>query len=475
MTTQRTPGLLDRTVAFVQALRRAELPVSTSETVDAVHALVTIDLLDRAGLRAALAATCCKRPAHRATFDSLFELYFPPRVGDGALAGARADLDGPGEAPDEAGQPLAGLDRDALRDRLRELMMSGDDAAMAAFARDAVSVLGRAEGSGGRPSWFAYKVLRALSPDTLVAGLLERMLAGQQRGGLAEQVARTTITERIRQFGDAVEADVRRRLAEERGLETVEKHAVKPLAEQVDFLRATRADLVELRREVQPLARRLATRLTARQRLGKKGRLDFRRTVRASLANGGVPLDTHHKPRRPHKPDLVVLCDVSGSVASFAHFTLLLTHALRGQFSKVRAFAFIDTLDEVTRFFGPDADLADVMTRVSSEADLVWYDGHSDYGHAFERFEERYPDAVTPKTSLLVLGDGRTNHRQPGLATFRRLTQQARHTYWLNPEPRAYWGSGDSAVGAYTPYVDEMVECRNVVQLTDFVTRLLPA
>ncbi len=464
-------GLLDRTVAFVQALRRAELPVSTSETVDAVRALVTVELTDRDSLRAAFAATCCKRPAWRATFDGLFDLYFPPRVGDGAAA-AMADGD---DAPDDAQPPLAGLDRQALRGMLRDLLLDGDDEALRRFARDAVTALGKAEGQGGRPSWFAYKVLRALSPETLVASMLDAMLGSQERGGLADKVARTTIAERIKTFTEAVESDVRRRLAEERGLETVERHAVKPLAEQVDFLRATRADLVELRREVQPLARRLATRLTARQRHGKQGRLDFRRTVRASLAYGGVPVETHHKPRRPHKPDLVVLCDVSGSVASFAHFTLLLTHALRGQFTKVRAFAFIDTLDEVTRFFGPDNDLVDVMTRVNSEADLVWFDGHSDYGHAFEVFEERYPDAVTPRTSLLVLGDGRTNHRQPGVPSLRRLTQQARHTYWLNPEPRAYWGSGDSAVSAYEPLVDEMVECRNVVQLTDFVTRLLPA
>jgi len=473
MTEGAAPGLLDRTVAFVQALRRAELPVSTSETVDAVRALVAVDILERESLRAGLAATCCKRPAYRATFDALFDLYFPPRTGDGveALSFDR----GPGESPDEAPPPLAGLDRGALRDRLRDLLLDGDADALRRFARDAVAALGGAEAQGGRQSWFAYKVLRALSPDTLMASLLERMLAGQQRGGLAEKVARTTIAERTRQFEEAVEQEVRRRLAEERGLAAVEKHAIRPLAEQVDFLRASRADLVELRRQVQPLARRLASRLTARQRLGKQGRLDFRRTVRSSLAYGGVPLETHHKPRRPHKPDLVVLCDVSGSVSSFAHFTLLLTSALRGQFSKVRAFAFIDTLDEVTRFFGPDAELGDVMARVSSEADLVWFDGHSDYGHAFEVFEERYADAVTPKTSLLVLGDGRTNHRQPGLPVFKRLTQQARHTYWLNPEPTAYWGSGDSAVRSYQPYVDEMVECRNAVQLSDFVSRLLPA
>ncbi len=251
------------------------------------------------------------------------------------------------------------------------------------------------------------------------------------------------------------------------------RSTVRPLADQVDFLRAGRDDMADLRRQVFPLARRLATRLTARRRLGDSGRLDFRRTVRASLATGGVPLVTHHRPHRPHKPELTVLCDVSGSVAGFAHFTLMLAYALREQFSRVRAFAFIDTCDEVTRFFTPGGDVADALARMSREADLVWFDGHSDYGHSFEEFAARYPDAVGPRTSLLVLGDARNNSRSPGLPTLRALVQRARHAYWLNPEPAAYWCTGDSAVPQYQEVI-EMVEVRNAAQLEEFVQRLLP-
>ena len=266
---------------------------------------------------------------------------------------------------------------------------------------------------------------------------------------------------------------MRRRLAEDRGVEQVSRTVVQPLAEQVDFLRASRDDMAELRRQVFPLARRLATRLTARRRLGRSGKLDFRRTVRASLGTGGVPLVTHHKPHKPHKPELTVICDVSGSVAGFAHFTLMLAYALREQFTKVRAFAFIDTVDEVTGFFTPGGDVADALARMSAEADLVWFDGHSDYGHSLEEFATRYPDAVGPRTSLLVLGDARNNYRATGLPTLRQLVAQSRHAYWLNPEPQAYWSSGDSAVAQYAEVI-EMVEVRNAVQLEDFVQRLLP-
>jgi hypothetical protein len=470
-------NLLDRAVAFTGALRSAGVAVSTAETVDATRALVAVDLLDRESLRAALAATLCKRPAYRRAFDTLFDLYFPVAVGDGTGAETDAAVSVPSAQAPPTPAPAAGdaddEDVGALRDQLRDLLLDGSDDDLRRLAREAVRRLGRGETQPGRRSWFAYRVLRRLSPETLLSWLLTRMLDDGERGGLAEQVARQTIAERIRTFQEAVESEVRRRLAEERGTETVAQTAVKPLTEQVDFLRASRSDLAELRREVYPLARRLATRLTARRRYGRAGRLDFRRTVRASLATGGVPMETRHRPHKPHKPELVVLCDISGSVAGFSHFTLMFTHALREQFAKVRAFAFIDTCDEITDFLRGD-DLGDVMARIAAEADVVWFDGHSDYGHTFEVFAERHPDALTPKTSLLVLGDGRNNYRSPALNTLKRMVGQARHAYWLNPEPRSYWGSADSAAPGYARVVDEMVECRNVEQLSQFIARLLP-
>ncbi|WP_322770568.1 vWA domain-containing protein [Frankia sp. Cr1] len=473
-------SVLDRTVAFTAALRKAGVPVSSAETVDASRALGAVGLLDRGALHAAFAATMCKRPTHRATFDMLFDLYFPPRIGAGLSVDDHGDDGGGRPEGGDAQQrgEVTDLDPDMLREAMRgdllAALLDGDEEALRRLARDAVTALGSTPGGAGQRSWFMYRVMRALSPDTLIADLLAAMLGGATTGGLAERVARQTITERIRSFEEMVAAEVRRRLAEERGVDAVAKTAVKPLADQVDFLRASQRDLVELRRQVYPLARRLATRLTARRRLGRSGRLDFRRTVRASLATGGVPLETYHRPHKPHKPELVVLCDVSGSVASFAHFTLLLTHALREQFAKVRAFAFIDTTDEVTRFLR-GGDLGDMMARIAGEADLVWFDGHSDYGHAFDVFAQRYPDAVGPKTSLLVLGDARNNYRATASGVFRKLCAQARHSYWLNPEPRTYWGSGDSATRAYADLVDEMVECRNVEQLQAFIERLLPS
>ena len=469
-------GLAGHLDGFVRAVREAGIPVGISQAVDAAEILTVVDLLDREQLRHGLAAVLLQRAAQRPTYDVLFDLWWP--LSDRPSFAAAADGDEGDDADGEPGEStldVPGLDdadlSELLRAQLLKLLMDGDEEALRRFARMAVDRLGRGQPSPSGQSFFSYRVLRALSPDTLVSQLLAGLLTEGDRGGLAEQVARQTVKERLAAFRAAIEAEVRRRTAAEKGRDKVAKNAIRPLADQVDFLRAQAADLAELRRAVAPLARRLAVRLSARRRLGREGRLDFRKTVRASLGTGGVPVVTHHRPRKVHKPELVVLCDVSGSVAGFSHFTLMLTQALREHFTGVRAFAFVDTTDEVTRFFRPGADVVDAVARIGREADVVGFDGHSDYGTAFEVFADRWASAVGPKTSLLILGDGRTNYRPPGLPVLADLVRRSRSAHWLNPEPRRQWGSGDSAADRYGEVID-MVECRNAAQLADFVTTL---
>jgi uncharacterized protein with von Willebrand factor type A (vWA) domain len=183
-------------------------------------------------------------------------------------------------------------------------------------------------------------------------------------------------------------------------------------------------------------------------------------------------METHHRPRRPRKTDLVIICDVSESVTSFAHFTLLLVYALRQQFSRVRVFAFIDNLDEVTEYFRPGIDIVDSVTRLASEANVRAWSGRTDYGRAFGRFHERYLDALTTRTSLIVLGDARSNYLDPGLTALHAMADRARRSFWLNPERRTVWDTGDSVaedVGRIVP----MVECRNLAQLGGFVRDLV--
>src|SRR4051794_30109746 len=287
-------GLAGHLDGFVRAVREAGIPVGISQAVDAAEILTVVDLLDREQLRHGLAAVLLQRAAQRPTYDVLFDLWWPlsdrPRTsfdddgddGDGDAGESTLDVPGSDDAD------LSEL----LRAELLRLLMDGDEEALRRFARMAVDRLGRGQPSPSGQSFFSYRVLRALSPDTLVSQLLAGLLAEGDRGGLAEQVARQTVRERLTAFRTAIEAEVRRRTAQEKGRDKVAKNAVRPLADQVDFLRAQAADLAELRRAVAPLARRLAVRLSARRRLGREGRLDFRKTVRASLGTGGVPVVT---------------------------------------------------------------------------------------------------------------------------------------------------------------------------------------
>lgn len=470
-------GLPGHLVDFVAALRRHGVAVGPGETVDAARVLATLDLSFREHLREGLASALLRRSGQRQAFDVLFELYFPPALGGGAgeVEVPRVD-DGPdgstGDGP---------VDVDALRDVLADLLRDGDLDALAELARAVVDAIGTSgaagtgiRGAGGQPGWSAYQALRLLSPETLLARILADLRTGQDgENPFADEVLRREIRDRIAAFRRMVTDEVRRRTAETRGREQVARSSVPRQAEQVEFLSAHAEQLAQLRRTVAPLARRLAARLAVRRRRAKRGQLDMRRTLRRSMSTGGVPMRPAFRTRRPGRPELVVLCDVSGSVAGFSHFTLLLCHALREQFSKVRVFAFVERADEVTHLFEPGAELSGVMQRVLREADLVAFDGHSDYGGALGGFAEHWGSAITARTSLLILGDGRTNYRDPNLTVLKRLVGQARHAHWLNPEPRRQWGSGDSAALRYADVLP-MHECRNAGQLAAVVEGLLP-
>lgn len=456
-------GLQAHFSGFVLALRRAGVPVGVSEEIDGARVLGVVDLVEREQLRAGLASVCVKRPAHREAFDTLFDLWWPAAIGDGVRA-----------ADDETGLDSGDVDADAeeWRRRLAEALRDGDLDALRRLAREAVAKFGRDSSPGSDPSFLSYRVLRALTPETLVAGLLDSLLRGRNTGPLAEYATRQALEDKLAAFRKYVEDDARRRTAENRGRDILARQLIRRPIEETELLRMQRADIAEMRRTIWPLARRLAARLASQRRLARSGRLDFRRTVRASLGTGGVPLTTHHRPPRPHRPELVVLCDVSASVAGFSHFTLLFTAALREQFSKVRVFAFIDTCDEVTSLFAPGADLTNAVARLA-DANLVEFDGHSDYANSFEVFASKWPDAVSPRSTLLVLGDARVNYLDRGLPIIRDLVRRARHAYWLNPEPKRMWSTGDSGASDYGEIMP-MYECSTVAQLAEFVGHLLP-
>jgi uncharacterized protein with von Willebrand factor type A (vWA) domain len=465
--------LLDRHIEFVEALRNAGLPVSLAEGLDAVRAIDALGLGERETLRAAYAATLVKRQNHRPGFDQVFDLYFPALIGDGHSQDriVRDETVDP-EAEDERERlGLSGADGPQaladFREALTTALAMGDPDAMAMLAREAVQRFGLIRGRGpGEQRWSSYNVMNRVSPDELVEKALRGLLGDEEWG--EDPSLRRLVEAQVRAFEGLVDSEVRRRAAEVRGPEHVARHTVRPAIEQVDFTSARKADLELMRREIQPLARRLATRLSREHHARARGPLDFRRTVRASMSSGGVPMETRHKPRRPGRSDLVVLCDVSGSVANFASFTLMLVFALREQFNRVRAFTFVDEIHEVTDRFTTGGDPATVMADLAASARYASLWGRTNYGRAFTRFSDQYADSLTPKTNLLVLGDARSNHTDLALPVVQDLVHAARHSWWLNPEHARNWNTGDSAAREYGQHF-AMVECRNLTQLGDFV------
>ena len=494
--------MLDLLAGFVTELRAAGIPVSLTEHLDAAEALRHVPLEDREAIKYTLGASLVKSSAHWRAYETTFEIYFSVRGPDyridlddedggmddeqgtdsGGSAGATGQAGG-------AGGGGEGMTPEELAELLYAALLRGNPAAMSAVARQAVTRYAGME--SGRPvggTYYLYRTLRNLDLD----GVLERLLDEARRSAppapqdtsegeagaqstltaLEERLLRDEYQTRIDELRREIENEIRRRLVADRGSEALARSVRKPLPEDIDMMHATRDELIALRKALRPLSRKLAVRLARKRRHGRKGPLDFRSTMRHSLSTGGVPVDPKFRYPRPSKPEIVVIADISGSVASFARFTLHLVHAISSQFSKVRSFVFIDGIDEVTSFFEGTDDPAEAVHRINTEADVVWVDGHSDYGHALTVFWERWGEEITPRTSVLLLGDARNNYHAAQSWVVKELGLRARHVYWLNPEPQAYWNSGDSIVGEYAVHCDEVVECRTLRQLERFVGEL---
>jgi len=418
-TAMQEPAMLDVLQGFVHELRLAGLPVSMTENLDAMRAVEFVPLEDRDAFKTALSATLVKHHGHYKVFDTVFEVYFSifsPGVEGGESAegadGAAVDFDQLRNEMD-AGGAMGQLSNEELAQMLLDALMKMDMEQLRALAGAAVARFAGME--PGRPvggAYYLYRTLRQLDAEGLVGKMMEQAQADDAigEGAFDDRLAREEYEGRLKVLKELIEAEIRRRLVADRGVEAMARTLRKPLPEDVDFMHASREEMQQLQKAIYPLTRALAARLAQRRRHRHRGTLDFRQTVRHSLSYGGVPAEPKFKRPRPSKPEIMVVADISGSVASFARFTLQFVYAMQSEFSKVRSWVFIDGVDEVTRFFDESDELVTAINRVNTEADVVWVDGHSDYGHAFEVWHERHIREVTRKTSIILLGDARNNY-----------------------------------------------------------------
>lgn len=460
---------------FIDELRSSGVPVSMVEVIDAMKAVEAIDMSERVALRETLRATLVKNLRHERAFDTAFDVYFsmvpspdetPDEIDETALSD-EGRREGSGDGAGEGD-----FDIEALLRSLLDALEGLDAEALRRGAREAVDNLAGME--PGRPvggTYYLYRTLRRLDMDELEAQLTEALMARDELSDFERRLLEEDIEERLEMLRKEIEEEIRRRLVADRGRDAVARTLRRPLAEDVDLMHATRSELEEMEAAIGPLTRKLAARL-ARRRKRRTGRLDFRRTVRKSLATGGVPVDPQFRHPRPHRPEVWLLCDISGSMATFSRFTLQFTHAMSTHFSRLRTFAFVDTIDEVTEFFGPGVDFGSAVNRITTEAEVVWLDGHSDYGNSLDTFFKRYGSQLTSRTTVIITGDARNNYRPARDSALADVARAARAVIWLNPEPHAYWDTGDSAMSHYAKHCTSVHEVRTLRQLEEFIEDL---
>jgi len=448
----RGPGGFDgQILAFAEELREENMAVGTSELLDAFAALAEISWTRQEDFKEALAATLAKSPDDRRTFELVFERFFFRAA---EAEAARQDIS---ESPGDAGGRTTELDLDALRQQIAAALQDGNEAMLRDLARLAIAAFGRGEGSGVL-GVDVQRIRRALGLRT------------EPQPDLPDDDPRREGVPRdqLRRFEQHLRRELERALIER----TSSLPPKRPLSE-LDRALPTGPiqDLAAVHRVVAQLKRRLATQGHEQRGRKRHAHVDVRRTMRASLQTGGVPIELRYRPRRPRRPEIFVLCDVSTSVTSASTFFLSVLHALHDSFRKLRSFVFIERISEVTEVFERERDFRAASEAVSRDAGVADISGYTDYGRVWTEFLALIEDELHPRATVIVLGDARTNGRPPRDDVFAAITAKAGRTFWLNPEPKLYWNYGDSVIAAYADHCTAF-ECWRTDQLEDFVKAL---
>jgi uncharacterized protein len=452
----RHSGFAPRLLEFADELRGEGMHVGTSELLDAFAALEHVPWTSEEDFRSALAATLAKSQEDRRVFDILFDRYFFRAVEREAVDRGLTEQQLADDGGYQGDQNM--IDLESLRTQIRNAVRDGSDGEMRDLARLAIAAFGR-EGTGsGVIGVDVQRIRRTLG------------LKGQSEQDMATRPDPDAVPrERLRQF----ERHLRRELERDMIERTEALPPARPLRE---FDRALPSnplqDLAAVHRVVMQLKRRLATQGHEMRGRRRSQVVDVRRTMRASLETGGVPLRLRYRPKRPRRPELFVLCDVSTSVTSASVFFLSVLHALHDSFRKLRSFVFVERISEVTEVFERERSFKAVSRAIATDSGVADVSGYTDYGRVWLEFYEQVIDDLDPRSTVIVLGDARTNGREPHAKAFGAIAEKASRMFWMNPEPKLYWNYGDSVMAAYEPYCDGVFECWTTKQLEGFVNAL---
>lgn len=453
---------------FLQATRSAGLRVSAAEGIDAARALRLVGYGDRTVLKDTLALVLAKTPDEKALFDECFDLYFKRdgfEPNDAAAPGDQApgDQTRGDQAPSlgQAGDGGEGMGGGG--GSLGAMLLDDDRVALAT----AVEAAAREAGLENirfftQRNLYARRIL-----DRMGLRGVERDMASLRRAATAAANVRADLLEeRIERLREQVRDLVDRNLLLFARGET-EKFR-EELLRSARLTSLERRDLDRMRVLVRAIARKLATRYAKPRRRKLRGQLDVRRTIRRNMAWDSIPFVTVWKQKRIEKPRVMVLCDVSGSVAALAQFLLMFLYALHEALADIRGFAFASSLIEVSDILEAEP----IEAAIAKIMQTIGY-GSSNYGNSLADFEAGWGCYVTNKTTLIILGDARGNRTDPRIEVFQGITARAKRVIWLNPEYRTAWGTGNSDMLRYRPFCDVATVCNTLRHLERVVTDIL--
>jgi len=473
---------------FIRALRAADIRVSTSESIDAGNVIDLVGFGDRATLRDALSQVLAKSEDEKQAFTDTFDTYFSfeqfkkrPASVDEAAANENDGSEGQ-ESEEKGGEGESGEGGDPSQSGNSSSPgggSGGERQGERASAPDLVSLLERGDqtelqmalAEGARQAqlnrirlftqrgMFTRRIMEFMGLDGLNDEVERRERAGKGESAARLVQAREELRGQVRDYV-------------EKQLEIFTANSGRQLREEVlaqmRLSNVDRSDMRIMRDLVRKMAKRLIALHSRRKKVARRGTLDIRRTIRANIEFDGLLFHTIWKKTKVDRPKVMAICDVSGSVAQVSRFLLMFLYSLQEVLPNVRSFAFSGELGETTELFERE--------KLEQALALVLRDfggGSTDYGRAFEDFEALAMDDIDHRTTVLILGDARSNYGDPRSDILKLVHARARRVIWLNPEGRSMWNSGDSEMRRLSPYCDKAVTCASLKDLERVVSELL--
>ena len=466
-----------RIVEFTNLLRKSGIRVSVAEGIDAFRALEELSIEDRAVFRDALRASMVKRGDEIPTFNELFDLYWSGfydnlRESFGNLEDQMGDMDIE-SLMQQMSEMMQGMDGQVDLSELAKALLTQDLAQLEAMIREAAEQAGteRIENML-QVGFFSRRTNEQLDLEGAGGELqdLAQQLAEMGMGAEQIEALQKMIQQLLENMRRSVKNFVEREL-QTRNHDYMEKFR-KEMLQEKSFYHLTEDEIMRMREVVNRLAQRIKNVLSIRKKRIKRGKLDLHQTLRRNMARGGIPFEVIYKHRRKDRPKLVILCDVSSSVANVSRFMLQFMYGLQEAFTKIRSYVFVSDLGEVTSVF-KDGDVNSAIEKALDGGDVINVYTRSNFGRAFHDFWKDHLSIIDNRTTVLILGDARNNYNDAKAWCLRDIHNKAKNVVWLNPESPSAWGFGDSVMDRYTPYCDVIEECRNLRQLSKIVDQIV--